>query len=142
MFDTYSKILVIDDMQTMRNIVSRNLKSLGYLKQASDEDGDQAWELIQAEEIPFDIIVSDWNMPNCSGLELLKRVRGDARFEKTVFILLTAESEITQVQEALQAGVDNYIVKPFSPQQLEKKFFDTFNRTAARFGRQKAKKPA
>lgn len=142
MFDSYSKILVIDDMQTMRNIVSRNLKSLGYLKQAAAEDGDLAWELIQAEEVPFDIIVSDWNMPNCSGLDLLKRVRADSRFEKTVFILLTAESEITQVQEALQAGVDNYIVKPFSPQQLEKKLFETFNRTAARFGRQKAKKPA
>lgn len=141
-FEIWSKILIIDDMETMRRIVHRNLKSLGYTNTLEAEDGEKAWALIESEDLPFHVIISDWNMPNCSGLDLLKKVRADKRFEKTPFILLTAESEVTQVQEAIQAGVDNYIVKPFSGDALEKKLLATYQRTLPRVNPEKAKAAA
>jgi two-component system chemotaxis response regulator CheY len=128
---------VVEDLQSMRDLVSRNLRILGYAHQTAVEDTERAWSLIQREEVPFDIVICDWNRSSRTGLDLLSRVRADSRFEKTVFILLTEASEIAQLQEALQAGIDAYLIKPFSPQHLEKKFFDTYNRTAPRFGRQK-----
>ena len=73
-----------------------------------------AWEIIKKGSPPVDIIVSDWNMPNCSGLELLKLVRGDERFSKLPFLMVTAESEGRKVTAALAAGVDGYVVKPFA----------------------------
>jgi two-component system chemotaxis response regulator CheY len=70
---------------------------------------------------PIGLIISDWNMPNCSGLDLLKRVRGDSRFKKLPFILVTAEAEQHQILEAVKAGVDQYVVKPFNQETLKVK---------------------
>ena len=118
MFSPTVKILIVDDMMTMRKIVGKNCKELGFTDITEANDGVQAWEKITTAPSPFGLIISDWNMPNCTGLDLLKRVRGDSRFGKTPFLLVTAEAEKTQIMEALQSGVDGYVVKPFTGEAL------------------------
>ena len=133
MFDKGTKILVVDDMMTMRKIVMKNLRELGFEHFVEAADGQKAWEAMQADPT-FGLIVSDWNMPNCSGLDLLKRVRADGVRKLVPFVLLTAESEGHQVAEALKSGVDNYIVKPFSAESLQAKLSDTFKKVQPRLG--------
>lgn len=132
MFDSSTKILVVDDMMTMRKIVSKTLKELGFSDITEASDGQKGWETIMAASPPFGLIVSDWNMPNCTGLDLLKRVRVDGRFKATPFVLLTAESESHQVMEALKAGVDSYIVKPFTVETLKVKLQETYKKVETR----------
>jgi two-component system chemotaxis response regulator CheY len=129
MFDTKIKVLVVDDMSTMRKIVGKILKDMGYTNIVEAADGVQAWEAIQKEQIG--LVISDWNMPNCSGLEFLKKVRGDQRFKKTPFLLVTAEAEQHQVAEAVKSGVDQYVVKPFSKDALEAKLTMVYKKYAA-----------
>jgi two-component system, chemotaxis family, chemotaxis protein CheY len=121
MFDPKTRVLVVDDMSTMRKIVIKILKDLGFNDFAEAADGIQAWEAVQNSPTPFGLIISDWNMPNCSGLDFLKRVRVDQKFKKTPFVLVTAEAEQHQVAEAVKAGVDQYVVKPFTKESLQKK---------------------
>jgi two-component system chemotaxis response regulator CheY len=121
MFDTNTRILIVDDMMTMRKLVGKICKELGFSNLVEASDGIQAWEQIQNASPPIGLIISDWNMPNCSGLDLVKRLRGDSRFGRTPFLMVTAESEQSQVVEALKAGVDNYVVKPFSAATLTEK---------------------
>lgn len=132
MFDLATKILVVDDMLTMRKIVQKGLKDLGFTDFTEAADGAKAWEVVNGSAQPFGLIISDWNMPNATGLDLLKRVRADGRFKNTPFILLTAESESTQVAEALKAGVDHYIVKPFTPDILKKRLEEVHEKAARR----------
>ena len=120
-------------MMTMRKIVQKSLKELGFTNFAEAGDGQKGWEAIQ-NDASFGLIISDWNMPNCTGLDLLKRVRADGRFKTLPFVLLTAESEGHQVAEAVKAGVDNYIVKPFTAEILQKKLADSYKRVAPRLG--------
>lgn len=121
MFDSNTRILIVDDMMTMRKLVGKICKELGFSNLVEASDGIQAWEQIQNASPPIGLIISDWNMPNCSGLDLVKRLRSDSRFGKTPFLMVTAESEQSQVVEALKAGVDNYVVKPFSAATLTEK---------------------
>ncbi len=121
MFDLKSKVLIVDDMLTMRKLVTKACKEIGFTDFTEAADGKLAWEVINAANPPIELIISDWNMPNCSGLDLLKRVRGDSRFKHLPFVLVTAEAEKTQVVEAVKAGVSNYVVKPFTPAQLTEK---------------------
>ena len=121
MFDLKTRILVIDDMMTMRKIVNKNLKELGFTDLQEAADGNLAWTALTAANPPIQLIISDWNMPNCSGLELLKKVRADAKYAKVPFIMLTAEAEATQVKEAVISGVTNYIIKPFTADALKQK---------------------
>jgi len=121
MYATSTGILVVDDMKTMRKIVSKSLKTMGFEKITEAEDGQKAWALLNDPPFPVQLIISDWNMPNCSGIELLKKVRNDDRFKELPFMLLTAENEAEQVKEAVQAGVSNYMVKPFTPVTLGEK---------------------
>lgn len=121
MFDPKTRVLVVDDMSTMRKIVAKILKELGFTDISEAADGAQAWEAIHSASSPFGLVVSDWNMPNTTGLDLLKRVRADQRFKKTPFVLVTAEAEQHQVAEAIKSGVDQYVVKPFSKEQLQAK---------------------
>ena len=118
-------VLVVDDMKTMRKIVIKSLKTVGFKNFVEAEDGQKAWEQLNAAENNVGLIISDWNMPNCSGLDFLKRVRADSRVKTLPFIMLTAESEGEQVVEAVKAGVDNYIIKPFSVDVLKQKLADT-----------------
>jgi two-component system chemotaxis response regulator CheY len=121
MFDLSTKVLIVDDMMTMRKLVGKVCKEIGFTDMVEAGDGIQAWEKIQNSSPPIGLIISDWNMPNCSGLDLVKRIRADSRFGKTPFLMVTAEAEQHQVIEALKAGVDNYVVKPFNaPTLIEK----------------------
>lgn len=121
MFAPTTRVLIIDDMATMRKIVKKICVELGFTDITEAADGNIAWDAITNAPTPIGLIISDWNMPNCTGLELLKRVRGDHRYKKTPFILVTAEAEQTQVMDALKAGVDQYVVKPFTKEDLQKK---------------------
>jgi two-component system chemotaxis response regulator CheY len=132
MFDPTTRVLVVDDMMTMRKIVAKACKDIGFADIVEAADGQKAWEAIQSATPAIGLVISDWNMPNCTGLDLLKRVRADGRFKKVPFILLTAESEGHQVAEAVKTGVDNYIVKPFTPELLQRKLEETFKKTSAR----------
>lgn len=131
MFSPKTKVLVVDDMSTMRKIVAKILKDLGFTDITEAADGNIAWDHISKSPNPYGLIISDWNMPNCSGLELLKRVREDEKFQKTPFILVTAEAEHTQVAAAIKAGVDQYVVKPFSKDALLAKLQSVSKKYAA-----------
>lgn len=128
MFDLKTKFLVIDDMMTMRKIVIKNLKDLGYTDIVEAADGNLGWTALDTANPPIQMVISDWNMPNCSGLDLLRKVRADARFTKLPFVMLTAEAEAAQVKEALVAGVTNYIIKPFTAEVLKVKLELTYKK--------------
>jgi two-component system chemotaxis response regulator CheY len=113
------KILVVDDFSTMRRIVRNLLKQLGYENIEEAEDGQQALTKLKSEKFHF--IISDWNMPNMTGIELLKKVRADGDLKNLPFLMVTAESEKEKVIEAIKSGVNNYIVKPFTAEILKEK---------------------
>ena len=130
MFNPSIKILIVDDMMTMRKLVRKSLTTMGYSIFEEADDGQKAWaKLIEHSDVS--LIVSDWNMPNCSGLDFLKRVRSDSRFKNIPFILLTAEGDVSQVTEAVAAGVDNYVLKPFTPESLREKLEQTYKKRSA-----------
>ena len=111
MFNPNTRILVVDDMMTMRKIVVKICKELGFTDITEANDGIKGWEAISSANPPFGLVISDWNMPNCTGLDLLKRVRGDQRFATLPFVMVTAEAEQHQIAEAIKSGVSNYIIK-------------------------------
>ncbi len=121
MFNPNTPVLVVDDMSTMRKIVSKILRDLGFTNITEAADGNLAWEAISSAQAPIGLIISDWNMPNCTGLDLLRRVRADKSMGRIPFILVTAEAEQHQVAEAVKSGVDQYVVKPFSKDALQAK---------------------
>lgn len=128
-FDPKQKILVVDDMGTMRKIIKNMLVKMGCTDLTEAEDGAPAWEMIQqAHEAgqPYQFIVSDWNMPQLSGLDLLKNIRADERFKTLPFLMITAEAEQANVVIAVKAGVSNFIVKPFSIVTLKEKIDKIF----------------
>ena len=131
MFPPSTRILILDDMSTMRKIVAKNLRELGYTEIFEAVDGKIGWDLLQKLNPPIQFIISDWNMPNATGLDLLKLVRGDARFSKLPFILLTAEAEAHQVSQALVAGVTGYVVKPFTADGLKQAIDKAHKKSAA-----------
>lgn len=130
MFNPKTKVLVVDDMLTMRKIVTKILRELGFEDIQEAQDGQEAWEKVQSGQ--FGLIISDWNMPNCTGLEFLKRVRADAKLAKTPFLLVTAEAEQHQVAEAIKSGVDQYVVKPFSKDGLKVKLESAYKKCSVR----------
>ncbi|MCA1794447.1 MAG: chemotaxis response regulator CheY [Desulfotignum sp.] len=117
--DTSIKVLIIDDFATMRRILKNILKQLGFRNLVEADDGTTAWEVLENQTI--DLIISDWNMPKMTGLELLKKVRADSRYAKTPFLMVTAEAQKQNVIEAVQAGVSNYVVKPFTAEAISDK---------------------
>lgn len=123
------KILVVDDMSTMRKIIKNMLGQIGFKNITEADDGASAWPLIQSaikEGKPYEFIVSDWNMPQMSGLDLLKHIRETPGLEKLPFLMITAEAEQGNVVIAVKAGVSNFIVKPFSAQVLKEKIDKIF----------------
>ncbi|EQC50237.1 response regulator receiver domain protein [Bacteriovorax sp. BSW11_IV] len=124
------KILVVDDMATMRKIIKNMLGQIGFKNITEADDGATAWPMIenalQTNE-PYQFIVSDWNMPQMTGLELLKKVRATEQTQKLPFLMITAEAEQGNVVIAVKAGVSNFIVKPFSAQVLKEKIDKIFN---------------
>ena len=114
------KIMVVDDFPTMRRIVKTLMRQSGFTNFTEAEDGAQALKIL-LEQGDFEMIVSDWNMPNMTGLELLKAVRADARLKHLPFLMVTAEAEKENIIEAVKSGVSNYVVKPFTGQTLKEK---------------------
>ena len=115
------KILVVDDSSTMRRIITNVVLQLGYKNNniMEAENGERAWELLNNEEI--DLVLTDWNMPVMSGLDLVKNIRGADSFKKLPIIMITTEGGKAEVITALKAGVNNYIVKPFNAATLKSK---------------------
>lgn len=123
------KILVIDDMATMRKIIKNMLQQIGFKNITEADDGATAWPMIQealGSPEPYEFIVSDWNMPQMSGLDLLKKVRETEELKKLPFLMITAEAEQGNVVIAVKAGVSNFIVKPFSAAVLKEKIEKIF----------------
>lgn len=126
MFANDSKVLVIDDMSFMRKTVKRFLSQLEFTNISDADDGTTAWDLIEEKRAAgefFDLIICDWNMPKLKGIELLKMVRSHASPEiaNVPFLMLTAETEVVQVKEAIQQRVTGYIAKPFKIETLKDK---------------------
>jgi two-component system chemotaxis response regulator CheY len=117
--DTSIKILIIDDFATMRRILKNILKQLGFKNLVEADDGTTALNVLESQKI--DLIISDWNMPKMTGLELLKKVRASTEYEKIPFLMVTAEAQKQNVIEAVQAGVSNYVVKPFTAEAISDK---------------------
>lgn len=119
MFDFKVKVLVVDDFPTMRRIVKNLLKQLGYENIDEAEDGVAA--LAKLKNGGYGLVVSDWNMPNMEGIDLLRAVRAEPVVKDIPFLMVTAEAEKEKVIEAIKAGVDNYVVKPFTAEVLKEK---------------------
>ena len=113
------KILVVDDHESMRRIEKQILNDMGFPHVEMAEDGAAAFALLQTGN--FDLVISDWNMPVMDGLELLTRIRADARLGKTKVLLVTAESKKEKIIEAAKAGVNDYVVKPFNAEIMKAK---------------------
>ncbi len=128
-FNPKMRILVVDDMNTMRKIIKGMLQKMGCDNISEADDGMPAWALIQeahASGKPFEFIISDWNMPGMTGIDLLKNVRSKDEFKKVPFLMVTAEAEQSNVVIAVKAGVSNYIIKPFNPETLKSKIDKIF----------------
>ena len=123
------KILVVDDFSTMRRIVKNLLGDLGFKNLEEADDGNTALPKLQSGN--FDFLVTDWNMPGMTGIELLKHVRADAKLASLPVLMVTAESKREQIIEAAQAGVNGYVVKPFTAGTLEEKISKIFERIDA-----------
>lgn len=114
------KLLVVDDSSTMRRIIKNTLIRLNYKDVLEGEDGVEGWDMLDKNP-DVDMLITDWNMPNMNGLELVKKVRADERFKEMPIIMVTTEGGKAEVITALKAGVNNYIVKPFTPAVLKEK---------------------
>ena len=123
------KILIVDDFSTMRRIIKNLLRDLGYNNTSEADDGLTALPMLQTGQ--FDFLVTDWNMPGMQGIDLLKAVRSDASISSLPVLMVTAESKREQIVEAAQAGVNGYIVKPFTAQTLKEKIDKIWERIDA-----------
>lgn len=117
--NTDAKVLLVDDMRSMRRIMRSILKTLGFRNIEDAEDGAQALKWLRSGA--FDLVITDWDMPNMPGIELLKAIRADDALKSLPVVLVTAERDKHHVVEAAEVGVDGYVVKPFSPETLRAK---------------------
>jgi len=124
--DLNMNVLVVDDFLTMRRILKNILKQVGFKKMEEAEDGAQALDMIKNADPVFDLIIADWNMPKMTGIELLKAIRADPELKHLPVIMVTAEAQKSRVLEAVQAGVSNYIVKPFTAETVKTKLEQVF----------------
>lgn len=124
MADTKMRILIVDDFATMRKIVRNLLKQIDFTNVDEADDGSTALEKLKSDD--FDFVITDWNMPQVTGLELLKTIRADEKMKKIPVLMVTAEAEKGHIVEAAQAGVSDYVVKPFSAEVLKDKIDKIF----------------
>tara|TARA_R110000868_G_scaffold95438_1_gene262497 strand:+ start:5655 stop:6053 length:399 start_codon:yes stop_codon:yes gene_type:complete len=124
--DKNMKILIVDDFSTMRRIVKNLLRDLGFTNTAEADDGSTALPMLQQGD--FDFLVTDWNMPGMTGIDLLKKVRADERLRSLPVLMVTAEAKREQIVAAAQAGVNGYVVKPFTAAVLKEKIEKIFER--------------
>jgi len=122
------KILIVDDFSTMRRIIKNLLRDLGFTNLTEADDGNSALPLLKNGN--FDFLITDWNMPGMSGLELLRQVRAEERLARLPVLMVTAEAKREQIIEAAKAGVNGYVVKPFTGAALKEKIEKIFERSA------------
>jgi two-component system chemotaxis response regulator CheY len=130
MSDSSLRFLVVDDFSTMRRIVRNLLKELGYSNADEAEDGAVALAKLKSEK--FDFVVSDWNMPNMTGIELLKSIRAEPTLKHLPVLMVTAEARKENIIEAAQSGANGYIVKPFTAATLDEKLAKIFKTLEAK----------
>jgi len=124
--DLSMKILIVDDFATMRRIMKNILKQIGFSNIVEADDGTTAMEELKKNSV--DLIISDWNMPKMTGLDLLKNVRGTDGLKDVPFLMVTAEAQKQNVIDAVQAGVTNYVVKPFTAEAISEKLEKIFGK--------------
>lgn len=129
LIDFRMKVLVVDDFATMRKIVRNILKQIGFEDITEAEDGSAALRVIKNE--PIGLVVTDWNMPNMSGLDLLREIRQNPETARLPVLMVTAEGLKENVMDAVKAGVNNYVVKPFTAEVLQEKIETIFKRQAS-----------
>jgi two-component system chemotaxis response regulator CheY len=122
--NTNMRVLVVDDFSTMRRIIKNILRQLGFSNIIEADDGTAAWEILNKDQVDF--IISDWNMPQMTGIELLRKVRASEEFGDLPFLMVTAEAQQENIIEAVQAKISNYIVKPFTAETLGQKINKIF----------------
>jgi len=122
--NTNIKILIVDDFATMRKIIKNILLQLGFKDILEADDGTTALEFLKKQKV--DLIISDWNMPKMPGIELLKTVRKNEDLKDIKFIMVTAEAQKESVVEAIKHGVNQYVIKPFTPETLKEKLEKVF----------------
>ncbi len=120
------KILIVDDFSTMRRIIKNLLRDLGFTNTDEADDGNTALPMLRTGK--YDFLVTDWNMPNMSGFDLLKNVRADDQLKTLPVLMVTAEAKRDQIVAAAQAGVNGYIIKPFTAAVLKEKIEKIFER--------------
>lgn len=120
------KILVVDDFSTMRRIIKNLLKDLGFTNIQEADDGSTALPMLQQGD--FDFVVTDWNMPGMQGIDLLRAIRSDANLKHIPVLMVTAEAKKEQIVAAAQAGVNGYVIKPFTAATLKEKLAKIFER--------------
>ncbi len=141
MFNPNTKFLVVDDFATMRKIVKKVLDELGYKNVMEAVDGKNALEILNEQHTkgqPIEFVISDWNMPNMQGIDLLKACRASNSFKTIPFMLVTAESEQTQIIDAAKAGVSEYVIKPFNGATLKTKIERVFQKVSAQLEKKAA----
>ncbi|ABG41535.1 MULTISPECIES: chemotaxis response regulator CheY [Paraglaciecola] len=124
--DKNMKILVVDDFSTMRRIIKNLLKDLGFTNIQEADDGSTALPMLQQGD--FDFVVTDWNMPGMQGIDLLRAIRADENLKHTPVLMVTAEAKKEQIVAAAQAGVNGYVIKPFTAATLKEKLAKIFER--------------
>lgn len=124
--DKNMKILVVDDFSTMRRIIKNLLKDLGFANIQEADDGNTALPMLQQGD--FDFVVTDWNMPGMQGIDLLRAIRADANLKHIPVLMVTAEAKKEQIVAAAQAGVNGYVIKPFTAATLKEKLAKIFER--------------
>ncbi len=127
--DNNMKILIVDDFSTMRRIIKNLLRDLGFANTSEADDGLTALPMLESGK--YDFLVTDWNMPGMQGIDLLKAVRANPETADLPVLMVTAESKKDQIVEAAQAGVNGYVVKPFTAQTLKEKIDKIFERIEA-----------
>lgn len=113
------KVLLVDDSNTMRRIQRNTLEKIGFTDVTEAQDGAEAIDKLKAGG--FQLVLMDWNMPNMTGIEALRKIKADPGLKATPVIMVTSESEKAKIIEAIQAGAANYVVKPFQPETLSEK---------------------
>ena len=127
--DKNMKILIVDDFSTMRRIIKNLLRDLGYNNTHEADDGNTALPMLKNGDFQF--VVTDWNMPGMTGIDLLRSIRADEKLKTLPVLMVTAEAKREQIIEAAQNGVNGYIIKPFTAQTLEEKLGKIFERLGA-----------
>ncbi len=118
MFDLNLNVLVVDDMASIRRILIRCLNNIGFMKIVEASNGEEAISLIKSKNPEIGLIISDWNMPICTGIDFLRRVKADPEMSRIPFVMVTSEADKSQVLEAIKSGVNGYILKPFTPEDI------------------------